>query len=115
MNKNFEELAPQQLLTPADVAELLQVSEKTVYKHRNKLCGFNPAGLGVLRFRKEIIYGIMEGQEPEALVLQFPVSKGNVCRKRIQNKKGSNISPRKQKKRIKRETDENRHGLFGNS
>jgi len=38
------------LLTPKDVAELLQISEKTVYKHRRKFCGFNPAGLGVLRF-----------------------------------------------------------------
>ena len=63
------------LLTPSDVAELLQNSENTVYKHVKKLGGFKPGGIGVWRFRQEVIYGIMEGQDPEALVLQFSVSK----------------------------------------
>ena len=55
---------PEKLLTPAEVAELLQIAEKTVYKHSRALCGFKPAGLGFLRFRREIIYDIMEGQDP---------------------------------------------------
>ena len=32
--------APEALLTPSDVAELLQISEKTVYKHNEKFWWF---------------------------------------------------------------------------
>lgn len=46
------QIPPEKLLTPAEVAELLQIAEKTVYKHSRALCGFKPAGLGFLRFRR---------------------------------------------------------------
>jgi len=101
------------LLTPADVAELLQISEKTVYKHRKKLGGFNPAGLGVLRFRQEIIYGIMEGQDPKRLVLQYRISEEIICRERIQDKDRSQIRQRRKTESDKKSADKNRHGLFG--
>ncbi|HCY83945.1 MAG TPA: hypothetical protein DHV36_02290 [Desulfobacteraceae bacterium] len=103
---------PHRLMTPAEVAELLQISEKTVYKHRSKLCGFKPAGLGVLRFRQEVIYGIMEGQDPQRLVLQFPVSDPNVCRPGLQNQSRGQDRQRRKKKAGQRPKDRNRHGLF---
>ena len=105
---------PEALLTPTDVAELLQISEKTVYKHSREFFGFKPAGLGILRFRKEIIYGIMEGQDPKALVLQFPVSERNLCGERVQNEKRSGDGKGREKKRTKESTTKsNRHGIFG--
>lgn len=113
MKENISKSAPEPLLTPSDVAELLNISEKTVYKHSEKFCGFKPAGLGILRFRKEIIYGIMEGQDPETLVLQFPVSEQAVCGKGVQNQKRSSLSKREKKKRAESSTEENRHGLLG--
>ena len=113
MKDNLLKSTPEPLLKPSKVAELLNMSEKTVYKHRKKLYGFKPAGLGILRFRKEIIYGIMEGQDPKALVLQFPVSETIICGKRIQNQKRSCISKRGKKKDAEKPTETNRHGLLG--
>jgi len=103
---------PHKLLTPSDVAELLQISEKTVYKHRERFYGFNPAGLGILRFRGEIIYGIMEGQDPEALVLQFPVSKNELRGQGVSDKTGGVRSQGRKKKTIKSTADKGRHGIF---
>ncbi|WP_083927883.1 helix-turn-helix domain-containing protein [Desulfobacter curvatus] len=100
------------LLTPSDVAELLQISENTVYKHVKKLGGFKPGGIGVWRFRQEVIYGIMEGQDPETLVLQFSVSKRNLCGQGIQDKNGSGGRSGKKKGRCKEKSDLNRHGLL---
>ena len=113
MEKYFSKPEPKQLLTPSEVAELLQISEKTVYKHSDKLCGFKPAGLGILRFRKEIIYGIMEGQDPKTLVLQFPVSKRDIRSERVQDQKRSSVSKRRKKKSTEKSTEANRHGLCG--
>ena len=113
MINNLPNTKPEALLNPTDVAKLLRISEKTVYKHREKLCGFKPAGLGVLRFRKEIIYGIMEGQDPKTLVLQFPVSKRDLCIERVQNQTRSSDSKRREKKSSEKSTTSNRHGLFG--
>lgn len=48
------------LLTPKDVAKLLQISEKTVYKHQRRLCDFHPVGIKCLRFRAKDIYDIMK-------------------------------------------------------
>lgn len=113
MKDNLLKSTPEPLLKPSNVAELLNMSEKTVYKHRKKLYGFKPAGLGILRFRKEIIYGIMEGQDPKTLVLQFPVSKQALCGKRVQNKKGSSCSKGRKEKDAEKSTEANRHGLLG--
>jgi hypothetical protein len=51
------------LLTPKQVAELLQISIRTVYDNADRLGGFYPAGIRVLRFKPEIIHNIMEGPE----------------------------------------------------
>lgn len=56
-----------QLLTPSDVAELLQISVRTVYDHSDRLGGFYPLGIRRLRFRPEGIYEHLEGQEKGVL------------------------------------------------
>ena len=48
------------LLTPKQVAALLQISTRTVYDNARKLGGFYPAGIRVLRFRREDINAIMQ-------------------------------------------------------
>jgi hypothetical protein len=50
------------LLTPQEVADLLQISIKSVYKHKHRLGGFFPAGIGTLRFSPEVINGVLAGQ-----------------------------------------------------
>lgn len=52
------------LLTPEQVADLLQISVKTVKKAsvRQRLGGFYPVGLRALRFRPEVIRGVLAGQ-----------------------------------------------------
>jgi hypothetical protein len=74
------------LLTPQDVADLMQISIRTVYDRAHDLGGFYPAGINVLRFRQEVIYGIMEGQNSQGLVLQFRVPEGKLRWEGIQNK-----------------------------
>ena len=107
-------VALQKLLTPNDVAELLQVSVKTVYKHKHQLGGFYPAGLNVLRFPRSIIYGILQGPKTEGLDISFPVSGQELRGPRIQNQERSNGSQGSSKKRIKASTARsNRHGIFG--
>lgn len=44
------------LLTPEEVASLLRISLRTVYENARRLGGFYPAGIRVLRFRKERIH-----------------------------------------------------------
>src|SRR5208337_1894845 len=53
---------PEPLLTPQEVADLLQISIKSVYRHKNRLGGFYPAGIGSLRFSPEAINGVLAGQ-----------------------------------------------------
>lgn len=52
------------LLTPEQVAALLQISVKTVKKAkvRERLGGFYPVGLRALRFRPEVIRGVLAGE-----------------------------------------------------
>ncbi len=52
------------LLTVADVARLLNLSSKTVYKHKRRLGGFYPAGIRVLRFSPETIQELLAGAVP---------------------------------------------------
>ena len=103
---------PQKLMTPTDVAELLQISEKTVYKHSKVLFGFRPAGLGILRFRREIIHGIMEGQDPRHLALQFPVSRTEVCKQRVPHKKRSSSGYGGKAKRVKKPASADPYNLL---
>jgi len=81
MTSNQQHGKPPRLLTPADVAELLQISEKTVYKNQRRLCGFYPAGIKVLRFREDVIYGIMEGRSPGAVMQRTPANKQRLHQK----------------------------------
>ena len=103
------------LLSVKDVAELLNMSPRTVYDHAQELGGFYPAGIRLLRFQREVIYGIMEGQDQEGLAIQFSVSRRNICGRGPQDSTGGIGSPRRAQKRAKRkaEGDPNRHGLRG--
>ena len=62
----------QSLLTPEEVAGLLQLSLRTIYANVRRLGGFYPAGIRALRFRREDIHAIMEG--PQERTLEVPVS-----------------------------------------
>lgn len=100
------------LLTPKQVAERLQVSIRTVYNIKDRLGGFRPAGIRVLRFREEVIYGIMEGQETKRLDLRFSVQGQEIRRERIQNQDRSEGSQGAAKKGSQEyQTDPTRHGL----
>ncbi len=48
------------LLTPRQVAELLQVSERSVRRHAARLGGFFPAGFRTLRFRLSCVEGVCQ-------------------------------------------------------
>jgi len=63
---------PQRLLTTQEVANLLQLSPRTVYKKRAALGGFYPAGIKALRFPWRMIYGLLEG-ERQGLEVSVPV------------------------------------------
>lgn len=73
------------LLTPEEVGELLNIKKSTVYEQRHKLGGFYPAGIRVLRFRRDVINVIMEGRIPEGLAIQIHSSGKSVSRPGIQN------------------------------
>lgn len=96
---------PQALLTPADVAELLQIDVKTVYKHQRRLCGFHPAGIRCLRFRREVIYDIMEHSARVAapIIDWHKEIEGSFRDKAVGSCRG--------KGKIKNRTDPSRHGL----
>lgn len=105
-NKNIE------LLTPQDVADLLQISVKTVYAHAKKLGGFYPLGIQVLRFRAEEIYERLEGTG--RISLSLPVQRDQIQRERIQNAERSKSGRGRAKKGsgIAAKEDGDRHGLF---
>ena len=77
------------LLTPQKVAELLSLSVRTIYDNHRKLGGFYPAGIKRLRFREDVIHGIMEGQNSQGLVLQVPVPKETIRKPGLHYKESS--------------------------
>ena len=101
------------LLTPQQVADLLQISVRTVYDHARDLGGFYPAGLRVLRFNPGVIYGYMEGQGKGSLAISVRVPRGGDNRARVQYATGGRsskrIAPEGNQGKIK--TDPARHGL----
>jgi len=100
------------LLTPKQVAELLQVSPRTVYDNKHRLGGFYPAGIRVLRFRREIIYGLMEGQKTEGLGIRFSVQGQEIRRQGIQNQGGGkSIKGETKEPSQEHQTNPTRHGL----
>ena len=105
------------LLTPKEVANLLRISERTVYDHKEELGGFYPAGIRRLRFKQEVIYGHMEESQTRDLALRVSASREKVHGKRLQNKGRGQSRQRGEKKtgKVRESTDSNRHGLFGGS
>ncbi len=55
----------------------------------------------------------MEGQELETLVLQFPISKQDLCGQRVQNQMKRSCSKGRKKKDAEKSAETNRHGLLG--
>lgn len=76
------------LLTPPQVAELLQLSVATIYAKANRLGGFYPAGIKALRFRRETIYALMEGPQDGKVPHSIPASGQEVQQDRLFNSKG---------------------------
>ena len=106
--------AMNQLLTPEDVAEVLQISLSTVYKNAMRLGGFYPFGLKVLRFQREVIErGHLEEQRPGGLVVQLPASGEAIRGKGVPEKIGGPFRPGRSKKASQGGCkDPNRHGLL---
>lgn len=102
-----------QLLTPEDVADLLQMSVKTVYAHSKRLGGFRPAGIRMIRFKPEVIRDIMEGQG-ERLEVPVPAPGGAIQQPTFPDKGGSvrrNVRTKKVIEINGWKTDPSRHGL----
>jgi hypothetical protein len=102
------------LLTVEEVAKILKITPRTVYKYRQRLGGFYPFGIKVLRFRREEIYAHLErGRELE---IPVPAAGETTFPARIQNQgigqggKGEATGPTQS---CQRGADPNRHGLFG--
>ena len=74
------------LLTVGDVATLLKISTRTVYKRQRELGGFKPAGLGCVRFDPEVINGILLGPRAEALEISLQAQRNQIYGKRLQDK-----------------------------
>lgn len=81
------------LLTPDDVAKLLQVSLRTVYANGKRLGGFYPAGIKVLRFREEVIREFMEGQGERNVEIHLPGQREGLRRGRTPDQSGSQDGP----------------------
>jgi hypothetical protein len=86
------------LLTPQEVADLLKISLRTVFRYREALNGFYPFGTRALRFRAAAIYDAMEGMGQRKAAQVQPERREILNRKKIK----TTIN-----------TDPNRHGLFG--
>ncbi|MBW1987371.1 MAG: helix-turn-helix domain-containing protein [Deltaproteobacteria bacterium] len=60
------------LLTPQEVADLLKISIKTVYKRKHLLGAVYPAGIKALRFKPEAVNAVMEGRRCMAVSISTP-------------------------------------------
>jgi len=76
------------LLTPGQVARLLQVSKRTIYAQSHRLGGFYPAGIRALRFREEFIYAIMEGPQDRQVAVSVPTPGPTLQQDRIRHPEG---------------------------
>ena len=101
------------LLTVKEVAALLNVDEGTVYAHKDDLGGFYPAGIRVLRFNPEVIYGYMAGQGQRALAVsvRIPGGKNNRARIRYPARGGHRKGNPLQGNQGGIKTDPSHHGL----
>jgi hypothetical protein len=98
------------LLTPEKVAEILQISVEAVYKHKHALCGFYPAGIKVLRFREDVIDGIIQNVNGRVAV-RVPEEREALQRQRIQYQSRGESSTGKAPERNIRRQNPSRHGL----
>ena len=112
------------LLTPQDAARHLKISVRTVYQNANRLGGFYPFGLRVLRFRKEVICGNLEGPGYPNLEMEIPVPAQAIWRGRIPNQarslrreggkaQGGNTGPTPGENAKRRFLEPGRRGLSG--
>ncbi len=83
---NHNSISP--LLTPRQVAKLLQLSLATIYAKARSLGGFYPAGIKALRFRRETIHAIMEGPQDRKVPHPVPASGQKVQQDRLRYQKG---------------------------
>jgi hypothetical protein len=92
IQENFETMAIHSstlpLLSPRQVAELLQLSLATIYAKAHSLGGFYPAGIKALRFRTEMIYAIMEGPQNRKVSLPVSISGQKVQQDGVRHPKG---------------------------
>ena len=103
-----------ELMTVKEVARCLKISIRTVYDNQNRLGGIYPAGIKVLRFRKDIIDGIMEGQKTRGLEIQLCVSREELRRGKPSHQGRCQKSERRPKERGQKkyaQTNPSRHGL----
>gem|GEM_PF-3343057 len=99
------------LLSVKEVAEILNLSPRTIYDNARRLGGFYPAGIRVLRFNPEVIRGIMEGKGRMEVQVSIPGEK--ISRRNLSDPcGGAGGSGRKEKKRAcLPPTDPDRHNL----
>ena len=76
------------LLTVKQVAELLQISTRTVYGHADSLGGFYPLGIRRLRFNAKDIHERLERQAKGVLAVRLPVPGKKVHWEQVQNQEG---------------------------
>jgi hypothetical protein len=103
-----------ELMTPKEVAQCLKISVRTVYDNQNRLGGIYPAGIKVLRFRKDFIDGVVEGQETQGLEVQLSVSGKKLRGWRSSYESGSQKGKGRSKGRDQKKyahTNPERHGL----
>lgn len=81
-----EEMTP--LLTPNDVANLLQISIRTVYDRARDLGGFYPAGIGVLRFSPKVLNDLMERSSKGTLAISLSVPGRELLRQGLSDAPG---------------------------
>jgi predicted transcriptional regulator len=101
------------LLTVEEVADLLKISPRAVYKYRQRLGGFYPFGIRVLRFRREEIYAHLE--RGRKLEIPVPVAGEKIFPARIQNQgigQGGNGEAKGATHGCRGANDSDRHGLF---
>ena len=97
------------LLTPQEVAEILNISVEAVYKHKRALCGLYPAGIKVLRFREDIIYGII--QNTPGVEVRISKEREEVQWQRLPDQNRGTGSQGSAPKRGRSRQNPGRHGL----
>lgn len=109
----------QHLLTPKEVAALLNISVRTVYDHFRELGGFYPAGICVLRFDPDELHDILDQSKTRIKAISVRVQdrhssnrfrKGNPAVRMEEDRHGLFATTKSTSKRMSK-TDPNRHGL----